>query len=106
MVTDQPAAAVGEDWRPIDKACPLLLAAVNREPSEAAAVCGHAAEDRGATVAGGIRPVQSGADLDNDAGAQEEVSAKPFGERPASDVARQSDAKPAPTGAAGHTGDQ
>jgi hypothetical protein len=106
LVTDQLAAAVGEDRRPIDKACPLLLAAVSREPSDAAAVCGHAAENRGATVAGAIRRVQSGADLDNDAGAQEEVSAEPFGERPAPGVAFQSDAKPAPPGAAGNTGDQ
>ena len=31
----------------------LLLAAFSREPSDVAAVCRHAAEDRGAAVAGG-----------------------------------------------------
>jgi hypothetical protein len=81
LVTDQLVAAVGEDRRPIDKAFPLLLAAVSREPSDAAAVCVHAAEDRGATVTGWIKASakRSRADLDNDAGAQEEVSAEPLG---------------------------
>jgi hypothetical protein len=41
----------------IDKARPLLLAAFSREPSDAAAVCQHAAEDRGAAVTGWIRRV-------------------------------------------------
>jgi hypothetical protein len=58
------------------------------------------------TVAEGIRRVQSGADFDNDAGAQEEVSAEPFRERAVPRVACQSDAKPAPLSAAGNTVDQ
>ena len=43
----------------------LVLA---EKPSDAAVVCRHAAEDRGAAVAGGIRRAQSGADFDDDAG--------------------------------------
>ena len=48
--------------RPFDKACPVLLVAAGGEPFDAAAVCRHAAEDRGAAVAGGIRRVQSRAE--------------------------------------------
>jgi hypothetical protein len=54
-VADQLAAAVGQDRRPIDQTCPLLLVAADGESSHAAAVRGHAGEDRDAAVAGGIR---------------------------------------------------
>jgi len=53
----------------------VLLAAARREPSDAAAVRRHAAEDRGVTVAGGKRRVQRGANLDDGAGLAGEVSA-------------------------------
>ena len=39
LVADQPAAAVGEDRRAVDKACALLLAAAGGESPDAAAVC-------------------------------------------------------------------
>jgi hypothetical protein len=106
LVADQLAAAAGEDRRAFNKACTLLLAAACGEPPDAAALREHAAKDRDAAVAGVIGRVQSGADFDNDAGAQEEVSAEPFGKRAAPGVACQSDAKPAPPGAAGNTVDQ
>ncbi len=54
LVAHQRAAAVGEDRRTIDQARTLLLVAAGGEPSDAAAVCQHAAEDRGTAVAGGI----------------------------------------------------
>ena len=60
LVADQLAAAVGENRRAVHQTCALLLVAVGREASDAAAVCWHAAEDRGAAVAGGIRRAQSG----------------------------------------------
>src|SRR5208283_1277740 len=106
LVADQLATAVGEDRRPFDKARPLLLAAAGGEPSDAAAVCRHAAEDRGAAVAGRIVRVQRGANFDDDAGAQEKVSAEPFGKRVSPGVACPPDAKPAPPGAAGNPVDQ
>ena len=43
LVADQLAAAVGQDRRPIDQTCPLLLVAAGGEPSDAAAVWRHAA---------------------------------------------------------------
>jgi class 3 adenylate cyclase len=55
LVADQLAAAVGQDRRPIDQTCPLLLVAAGGESSHAAAVRGHAGEDRDAAVAGGIK---------------------------------------------------
>ena len=55
LVADQLAAAVGEDRRTAGQACTLLLAAAGGEPSDAAAVWRHAAEDRDAAVAGGIK---------------------------------------------------
>ncbi len=60
LVADQLAAATAENRRTVDQARTLLLAAAGGEPSDAAAVCRHAAEDRGAAVAGGIRRAQSG----------------------------------------------
>jgi len=55
LVANQLAAAVGEDRRTVDKAHPLLLVAAGGESPDAPALCWHAAEDRGAAVAGGIK---------------------------------------------------
>jgi hypothetical protein len=78
-----------------------LLVAVGRGASDAAAVRRHAGEDRGAAVAGGIRRAQSGADFDDDAGAQGKVSAKSIDRTAFSAAGRPPDAKPPPSGAAG-----
>jgi hypothetical protein len=59
LVADQLAAAV-ESRRPIDQARTLLLAASCGELSDAAAVCRHAAEDRGAAIARGLGDPQCG----------------------------------------------
>ena len=64
----------------LDPTCALLLVAVGRGTSDPAAVCRHAAEDRGAAVAGGIRRAQGGANFGDDAGAQAEVSENSVGE--------------------------
>ena len=106
LVADQLAAATGENRRTLDQARTLLLAAAGGEPSDPAAVCRHAAEDRSAAVAGGIRRAQSGADFDDDARAQGKVSAEPFGKRASPGVACPADAKSAPPGAAGNSVDQ
>ena len=45
LVADQPAAAAGEDGWSLGGTRPILLAAAGREPSDAAAVRGHAAPD-------------------------------------------------------------
>ena len=50
------------------KARPLLLAAAGGEPSDAAAVWRHAAEDRDAAVASGIGGSQSGANFGDEIG--------------------------------------
>jgi len=84
------------------KTCALLLVAAGRGASDAAAVCRHAAEDRGAAVAGGIRRAQSGADFDDNAAAQGEVSVESSGKSTFSGVACPPDAKPPPSGAAGN----
>jgi hypothetical protein len=44
-----------EDRRTAHPTCTLLLVAAGGESSHAAAVRGHAGEDRGAAVAGGIK---------------------------------------------------
>src|SRR5208282_2820117 len=97
LVADQLAAAVGEDRRAVDQACALLLVAAGRGASDTAAVCRHAAEDRGAAVAGGIRRARRGANFDDDAGAKGKVPAEPFGKRASPGVACPSDAKPIPS---------
>ncbi len=102
VVANQPAAAVGEDRRTADPTCPLLLVAVGRGASDAAAVRRRAGEDRGAAVAGGIRRAQSGADFNDNAGAQGEVSAGSSGKSIFSGVACPPDAKPPPSSAAGN----
>jgi hypothetical protein len=51
VVVDQLAAAAGEDRRAVGKACPLLLAVVGREPSDAAPVRKHAAAHGGSAGA-------------------------------------------------------
>jgi hypothetical protein len=55
LVAHQLAAAVGEDRRTAHPTCALLLVAIGRKPSDAAAVRGHAGEDRDAAVADGIK---------------------------------------------------
>lgn len=54
VVSNQFAAAVGEDGRTADKACLLLLAIVGGEPSHAALVRKHAAADGGSAGASGV----------------------------------------------------
>ena len=80
----------------------LLLVAAGGEPSDAAVVCRHAAEDRGAAVAGGMRRAQNGTDFVGNDGAQGEVSAESSGKSTFSGVACPPDAKPPPSGAAGN----
>ncbi len=55
----------------------LLLIAAGGESSDAPALRKHAAEDRGAAVAGGIRRMQNGADFDVDAAAADAKPARP-----------------------------
>jgi hypothetical protein len=60
---------------------PLLLVAAGRRASDAAAVRGHAGEDRDAAGAGGISRAQSGAIFDDSAGLAGEVSGDAPGKR-------------------------
>jgi Transposase DDE domain group 1 len=55
VVANQLAATVGQDRRTAHPTCALLLVAAGGESSHAAAVRGHAGEDRDAAVAGGIK---------------------------------------------------
>jgi hypothetical protein len=71
VVANHLTAATGENRRTVDQARMLLLAAAGGEPSDAAVIWRHAAEDRGAAVAGGIRLAHRGAIFDDDAGARE-----------------------------------
>ena len=80
MLTQLPAA-VGETRRTAHQTRALLLVAAGGEPSDAAALWEYAAKDRGVTVAGGIRRVQRGANLDDGAGLAGEVSADAPGKR-------------------------
>jgi len=81
VVAYQLAAAVGEDRWTAHPTCALLLVAAGREPPDETALWEHAAKDRGVTVAGGIRRVQRGANLDDGAGLAGEVSADAPGEK-------------------------
>ena len=54
LVTDEFAAATGQNRRTFDQARQVLLAAAGGESSDAAAVWKHAAKDRGVTIASGI----------------------------------------------------
>ncbi len=54
LVANESAAAVSEYGRAPNQTCPLLLAPAGGEPSDAAAVRGHAAADLGAAGAGRI----------------------------------------------------
>src|SRR5271165_6124729 len=109
LVTDQLAAAIGQDRRTAHPTRPLLLVAAGREPPDETALWEHAAKDRGVTVAGGIRRVQRGANLDDGAGLAAEVSADASGKRVLSfrGLACSPEAKPAPSPsrAAARTGD-
>ena len=89
------------------KTCALLLAAAGGEPSDAAALRQHAAADRGAAVAGGIRRAQSGAIFDDDAEAKGEVPAESMQRTGLFQALRcPPEAKTAPLGVAGNTADQ
>ena len=81
MVAYQLAAAVGEDRWTAHPTCALLLVAAGREPPDETALWEHAAKDRGVAVAGGIRRVHRGANLDDGAGLAGEVSADAPGKR-------------------------
>ena len=54
LVLDELTASTGENGRTAGETCPLLLAAVGREPSDAAAVCQYAGEDRWTAASVGI----------------------------------------------------
>ena len=54
LVAHQLASAVGENRRPIGKACTILLADVGREPHDQAAVRQHGAANRGTAAANRI----------------------------------------------------
>ncbi len=60
LVTDEFAAALGEDWRPVGQACALLLAPVGRGAPESEAVRQHAEDDRGDAVAGRLANQERG----------------------------------------------
>jgi hypothetical protein len=55
LVAHQLQQRVGEDPRTAHPTCALSLVAIGRQPSETAAVRGHAGEDRDADVTGGIK---------------------------------------------------
>ena len=93
VVAHQLAAAVGEDRWTAHPTCALLLVAAGRRASDAAVVCRHAAEDRGATVAGRMRRAQSGADFGDDAEAQVEVCENLVGEAAVSGILCQREAE-------------
>ena len=90
---------LGKEWRTAHPTCALLLVAVGRGASDPAVVCRHAAKDRGAAVAGGIRRAQRGANFDDDAGAQAEVSENSVGESAVSGILCQREAEPVCCGA-------
>ena len=54
LVADEFAATAGEDGRTACETCPLLLAAVGREPPDEAVVWQYAQANRGAVASGGI----------------------------------------------------
>jgi hypothetical protein len=60
LVARQFAATSGENRRTLDQASSLLPATAGGEPSDAAALRQHSAQDRGATRASGIGEPQSG----------------------------------------------
>ena len=82
----------------LDKARPLLLVAAGGEPSDAAAVWRHAAEDCDAAGASRIGGPQSAADFDDEMG-EGEVSAESIGQTPFLGVASPREAKPTDPGA-------
>ena len=54
LVADQLTATTGEDGRTAGETCPLLLAVVDREPSDKTVVWQYAPADRRAVASGGI----------------------------------------------------
>ena len=57
------AAAVGEDRREVGKAREVLLAVAGREPSDAAVIWEHGAQERSAASAGGVEIGQRPANI-------------------------------------------
>ena len=81
LAAKQLTAAVGEDQQTVDRARTILLVSAGGESSDAPAIWRHAAEERGAAVAGGTARSQSGAKFDDNTVAAGGVSAEPFGKR-------------------------
>ena len=81
LVADQLAAAAGENRGPSDKTRPLLLVAAGGESPDAAALWRHAAKDRDAAVAGGIKRPRSGANFDDAPGTREKCRRNRWGKQ-------------------------
>jgi hypothetical protein len=75
LVADQPTAAAGENAWKVGETCPLLLAAVGREPSDEAALWEYGAADRCAVASGGIAEAVAG-EIDPESRGDGEVSDK------------------------------
>src|SRR5664280_1325454 len=60
LVVDESAATAGENGWKVGETCPLLLAAVGREPSDETALWEYGAADRGAVASGGIAEAVAG----------------------------------------------
>ena len=56
LVFDESPAAAGEDGRKVGLTCPLLLVALGREPSDAAAVQSNGATDGGSHDPSRVKP--------------------------------------------------
>jgi hypothetical protein len=63
LVTDQLAAAPGQDRRPIDQTRPLLLVTAGGESPHTASIQRHVAKNRGASVAGALGCSSGAADF-------------------------------------------
>jgi hypothetical protein len=68
VVAHKLAAAVGEDRRTFDQACPLPLAAPGRGPSDSAAVWEHDPADRLEALASRVGELETGADFGDEVG--------------------------------------
>ena len=84
----------------------LILAAAGGEASDAAAVRGHAGENRHAAGGGGMRRTQNGAIFDDGAGLPGAVSTDALRKRSLRSFGCSPEAKPVPSGAAGNPGGQ
>ena len=82
VVVDQFTATLGEDGRTVGETRPVLLAAVGREPSDAAAFRGDGATDRGVVGSSRVKrrpvaaekPIQR---LSNTAGSEKKLPEAP-----------------------------